>query len=229
MDEPASQPDADLSEVAGPAVWDALAREPDTGVSIVDDRGTIVYCNQQAIDRFLEQGRTPDQVIGRDLHSLYPEPFVEERLGVIHRVVSQNKPVLFRSIWRGRQQRSWIYPVHDEAGDPTGRVLIITRRVEGDTTPPAKPTDEAFERVDAEVIDLGPLDILSTRELVVMALLGQGYSLKDTAKKLHRSVRTIESQRDSIARKLQLSDRGALIEIARQVGLRCDDAYRKSV
>ncbi|MEM9916097.1 MAG: LuxR C-terminal-related transcriptional regulator [Planctomycetota bacterium] len=108
------------------------------------------------------------------------------------------------------------------------KVLVITRRTAGDTAD-AILTSAGIERIDADVIDLGELDLLSPRELVVVALLGRGLSLKETARTLHRSVRTIETQRDSIGRKLKLADRGALIKLVQRVGLTVDDTKRVMV
>ena len=226
-------PDSALSSasdqpVSSQTLWRALIREPNTGVSIIDDQGVLTYLNDQGCRIFFAAETNPQAIIGRSLKDFYPADVAAERQKVVHRAIAHDKPILYRSIWQGYQHFSWVYPIHDEARDPTGKALIITRRIEGASNAVALDTD-GFERVDADIIDLGELSNLTTRELVVMALLGQGFSLKDTARQLHRSVRTIETQRDSIARKLDLADRAELIELARRVGLRCDDAFRQKV
>ncbi|MEM9418721.1 MAG: LuxR C-terminal-related transcriptional regulator [Planctomycetota bacterium] len=221
------------------AVWAALTSEPQTGVSVITDEGRIVYLNEQAAEIFLGPDMHVADVAGRKLDELYPSEFAEERHRLVQRVIHDDQPVLFRAIWRGHQHLSWIYPIHLNETPPLEgeleadtlhlpKVLVITRRTQGDAAD-AILRASGVERVDADVIDLGELDILSPRELVVVALLGRGLSLKETAKALHRSVRTIETQRDSIGRKLQLADRSELIKLIQRVGLTVDDTGRVMV
>ena len=47
---------------------------------------------------------------------------------------------------------------------------------------------------------------LSNRELQVFELIGQGHGTRDIAEKLHLSVKTIDTHRENIKRKLHLSD-----------------------
>jgi DNA-binding NarL/FixJ family response regulator len=102
---------------------------------------------------------------------------------------------------------------------------MISRRVGGDAL-----SDETLsskvEVVEADIADLGPLDALSERELEVLALLGQGLSVKEIAALLFRSAKTIENHRQSIGRKLKLDDRVKLAEVARRAGLTVRDAER---
>lgn len=51
-----------------------------------------------------------------------------------------------------------------------------------------------------------PLDSLADRELEVFRLIGNGVKTKQIAERLHLSVKTIETYRDRIRQKLQLSD-----------------------
>lgn len=51
-----------------------------------------------------------------------------------------------------------------------------------------------------------PLDALANRELEVFRLIGQGVKTAEIAKRLHLSVKTIETYRDRIREKLELSD-----------------------
>ena len=73
------------------------------------------------------------------------------------------------------------------------------------------------------MLDLGELSTLTPRELEVLALLGTGGTLKDAAATLRRSVKTVESHRDNIARKLGLSRRGELVRVVERSGLRPSD------
>lgn len=59
-----------------------------------------------------------------------------------------------------------------------------------------------------------PLDLLSDRELEVFELTGKGSSTKEIGKKLHISVKTVESHRTNIKEKLQLDTANELMRHA---------------
>jgi len=68
-------------------------------------------------------------------------------------------------------------------------------------------------RSDAAV---SPIEQLSDRELEVFQLIGHGLPSREIAKKLHLSVKTIETYRDHIKRKLGLKDATELLQYAIQ-------------
>ncbi|MEM7626023.1 MAG: LuxR C-terminal-related transcriptional regulator [Planctomycetota bacterium] len=219
---------------AGGPVWASLVSEPQTGVSVITAAGTIVYLNAQAAEIFLGPRVTVEDATGAKLDALYPPEFADERARLVRGVIERDQPVLFRAMWRGHQHLSWIYPIHAEDGhttadaQPQPKVLVITRRTGGDAAD-AVMSDTGLERIDAGVINLGPLDILSPRELVVLALLGRGMSIKEAARHLHRAPATIETQRENIGKKLRLADRGELVQLVQRVGLTIDDAERTAI
>lgn len=59
-----------------------------------------------------------------------------------------------------------------------------------------------------------PLDLLSDRELEVFELTGKGLSTKEIGKKLHISVKTVESHRANIKDKLQINNATELMRHA---------------
>lgn len=59
-----------------------------------------------------------------------------------------------------------------------------------------------------------PLDLLSDRELEVFELTGKGHSTKEIGKKLHISVKTVESHRANIKDKLHLDTANELMRHA---------------
>jgi DNA-binding NarL/FixJ family response regulator len=61
-----------------------------------------------------------------------------------------------------------------------------------------------------------PLDVLADRELEVFRLIGEGVKTVDIAERLHLSVKTIETYRDRIRQKLNLSDGTKLAHYAVQ-------------
>ncbi len=65
-----------------------------------------------------------------------------------------------------------------------------------------------------EEVTRSPLDALADRELEVFRLIGQGVKTAEIAERLHLSVKTIETYRDRIRAKLDLSDGTALAHYA---------------
>jgi DNA-binding NarL/FixJ family response regulator len=64
-----------------------------------------------------------------------------------------------------------------------------------------------------------PVDTLSDRELEVFRLIGQGVKTADIAGQMHLSIKTIETYRDRIREKLDLSDGSELVRYAAQLVL----------
>jgi DNA-binding NarL/FixJ family response regulator len=62
----------------------------------------------------------------------------------------------------------------------------------------------------------GPLEVLADRELEVFRLIGAGVKTAEIAERLHVSVKTVETYRDRIRRKLDLSDGTKLAHYAIQ-------------
>lgn len=63
------------------------------------------------------------------------------------------------------------------------------------------------------------IDSLTPREREILVLIGEGDSLPEIAQKLSRSLKTIESHRLSLGRKLNVSNRVELAKIAIRAGL----------
>ena len=59
---------------------------------------------------------------------------------------------------------------------------------------------------ERQEVTRSPLDALANRELEVFRLIGQGVKTAEIAERLHLSVKTIETYRDRIREKLDLSD-----------------------
>ena len=56
-------------------------------------------------------------------------------------------------------------------------------------------------------ITRSPLNALANRELEVFRLIGQGVKTAEIAERMHLSVKTVETYRERIRKKLDLSDR----------------------
>lgn len=211
------------------ALGAALGSDPMSGVAIFGSDGEVVWANPQLSKMFRGPDATPEQAIGRKLKEIYPESFANEVASVIDRCAASGKSALIRMIWRGEQIYTWAQVIQHqpEQGDVGSQVLTISRKVRGDENAKEMFPTSDFEQLDMKIIDLGPLDVLSTRELEVLALLGQGLSAASIALALHRSVKTINTHRESIGKKLKIDDRVKLAAVAQRAGLRLTDATRE--
>lgn len=204
------------------ALWGSLTSEPFTGVTILSVEGEVRFINPQSIRIYLDDEWRPEDVIGKSIHELLPFEFAEERLAIYRRIAADRKPRLVRTIWHGLQHHAWHYPLEGEDDDqPVTDILAVTRRTAEHPDQPKPP--DGYEFIRAEVNDLGPLGDLSERELVVLALIGQGLTLKEVAAKVHRSLKTVQTQRDAIGRKLGVRSRSELQEIIVRAGLTLRD------
>lgn len=217
-------------------LWNSLVSEPSTGICIVTLEGLILYLNEQGARIFGGPQAKVSEWVGKMLVEKFPPDWVAQRLATLQRMSQTGKPVLLRSIWRGRQHHSWVQPVEAEGLDEVDpddrpgketplRFLTTTRFVAGDDPLPLPPGRD-YEYVESETVDLGPLDVLSPRELEVLALIGQGLSNKEIAATLFRSVKTVDNHRAAIGQKLRIDDRVSLGEIAHRAGLTVRDAER---
>jgi len=69
-----------------------------------------------------------------------------------------------------------------------------------------------------------PVDRLSNRELQILHMIGKGMSTRETAQSLNLSIKTVESHRQRIKRKLNLSTGSQLVQYAvNWYGMRASD------
>lgn len=200
----------------------AFATAPGLGVVLFKPDSTMLFVNETAVR--LYGGGTIEEHIGRKLADLYPAEWAESRTKLLQRVAETDERLLGRTIWHGRRLEVSYQRVPDEDGDDP-RVLVIIR--EGLTPKELLPSDVTV--VDADILNLGPLSVLTPRELEVLALIGQGKSAKGIAEVLGCSPRTVERHRDSIGKKLDKRDRVSLALVARAAGLSLRDARVKHV
>lgn len=208
--------------VSDETIWQALSSDPTVGVSVVSADGTIVYVNERSAQLFL--GMESERAIGHTLDELFPKEWSHERVKLIQNLCQTGKPVGLRSIWKGRRIYSFLYPVTGDSG-ACDRALVVTH--DGEVDDQQTPWGEPF--IESEFVELGPLDVLSQRELEVLALVGQGMRIRDVAHTLYRSEKTIDKHRTAIGRKLNASDRVDLAKIAQTAGLRLSDAHLKRI
>lgn len=209
-------------------LWDVMTHDPSAGVIVCDAGGRVIWSNERGVRIYLGEEARVEDTVGRSWEELgFPEAWVDERLRLFAELIRSGEPVLLRTIWRGAQVLAWLYPVPPDDACPIDRVLIVARQSVAD---PKELGERAETRVlSSDVVRLGDLDVLTPRELEVLALLGQGLSIKEISKLLFRSDKTIGRHRDAIGAKLGLHNKVDLAEVARRAGLTVEDVGRERV
>ena len=198
-------------------------------ILMMDREGTILLSNAFAARGYRHE--SAEAILGKNLRDVAHPEWAEERIGLARQCIETDKPVIVLQISGGFRIRFRMTPIRlqpeDEhpscmllAGEEVsalGYKRIVSELVEGETV------------VHSKYVDLGPLDVLSTRELEVLALMREGHRTKDIAKMVHRSVSTIENHRENIGHKLGLQDRSKIINLANIAVLQVEDATRTRI
>ncbi len=109
----------------------------------------------------------------------------------------------------------------------TGTIVEAIRRVrDGKVWLSEAMADRVLRRAvgGREGVTASPVDALADRELEVFRLIGRGVKTAEIANRLHLSVKTIETYRDRIRQKLDLTDGTNLAHFAAQWVLENDQA-----
>ena len=203
------------------SLWLALTSTDGVGISVMDRKGSLVFVNESSLGLFFDH---PFDYHGKTIADVHPPEFVEERLRMIGRVLEENRPLKIEHILHGRPIVSAVWPIRDTK-PPYQRVLVISRR-NSRVDFSGQRVEGEMEIMDTKYIDLGELDVLSKRELEILALVGHGLSVPQVAKILHRSQKTVERHKTSIAHKLHLKGQAEMVAIVTSMGLELDDAKR---
>jgi len=194
----------------------------EVSVLLMDSDGRILRCTQITATRL--GFATPDEVVGRLLTEFMPEDWAVERVEWIRKTIELNTTTTMLSIMHGRRMRTTFNPIRVPGQGPV--VLITVEQISPERFDELRASGDQQTLTIGEINGLGRLDVLTPRELEVLALLGQGHRPKDIASMLHRSISTIDGHRERIGEKLGIRDRAGLMAIARVASLQVDDAER---
>jgi DNA-binding NarL/FixJ family response regulator len=92
--------------------------------------------------------------------------------------------------------------------------LVVIRRVMDGLGPMIAGFPSVNERLDAALVDEGPVSLLTPREREMLYLIGQGLSNREIAESLVLSVKTVEAHRANLSRKLNVRSRAGLMRLA---------------
>ncbi|TWU34999.1 PAS and helix-turn-helix domain-containing protein [Novipirellula artificiosorum] len=213
----------DPPELDPGSIWRALSRTPGVGVSITDAEGRLLFVNDTSKVLFSKSSDIDYE--GKRISDFHPPEFVAERLELIARVLREGKPLSLCHIYHGRRIESTVWPIRDRT-PPFNRVIVVTQARTADQSHHGS-TEPQIESVKTQYIGLGPLQVLTRRELEVLVLLGHGLSVPRAAAVLHRSPKTIERHKDSISKKLKLHGQANLVTLTTSIGLELSDAKLK--
>lgn len=194
-----------------PQVWGALVEDPNTCVLVLGPEGSIEFANAAAACSL--SGSVSSSLIGRRMGEFFDEDYVRERMDIVEDVLSTRRTVTLEGMSRGKYTRTSFRPL--PGSDGAGRVLVVSRAA----PPESEPAPGGGPVLRAKVNDAGKLGALTTRETEILKLIGMGLSTAEIAKKLHRSVKTIEWHRVSLGEKLGVTNRVELARIAIAAGL----------
>lgn len=95
-------------------------------------------------------------------------------------------------------------------------VEAIRHVLKGDIYASSSVKEKVFKRMinHTSADSKSPLDALTNRELEVLRLIGQGYSTKEIADRLHLSIKTIGTYRENLKEKLKLKHFTGLVKFA---------------
>ncbi len=211
-----STPPANAANRAQPLVRDQVffaALTEDTGapVMVMDGTGVIEFANSATLSLF---GLAPSTVVaGKSLAEFLGEDLARDRLGVGVEAANTPKPVTVTGMVRGRLMRATFRGL---GGTGASARLLVTFRL---AAPPDGQVGMMNGDIKARIDDRGHLAGLTQRELEILRLIGLGLSSADIAKRLDRSVKTVEWHRVSLGDKLGVANRVELARIAIAAGL----------
>ncbi len=195
------------------AIFDALADDTNCHVLVLGVDGVVQWANQTVIST---SGKPREEIINAPVASLFPAPYVEERMKFVLETAATGRPIVCEGLTRGLFRRTTFRPLQSTDSAPD-RVLVVCRPHPQDATPTPSISDLPVRR--AAYDDLGPLSVLTDRELELLDLIGRGLSTAQIAARLGRSAKTVEWHRVSLGEKLHATNRVELARIALNAGL----------
>ncbi len=185
------------------------------GRLVVDENGDVLEANTLS-ERVLRGTSGEKNMVGRNISELFGSEFAKDRIRLIRECIKAQRPLYFCAMVRGAWSHVLYEPLED-AGNGKPGVVATSYGMLAQLHSLPESADVRLSR--AHVHDLGLLAKLTRRELQVLKMIGDGYSAAAIAEQLFRSKRTIQWHRASLGRKLGVTNRVMLAQIAYAAGL----------
>lgn len=210
-----------------------LADDAGAAWALVRTDGHIVSCNEVFAQLYAE--RPSEELHGRSLGEFLPIEAARERIGYFRAAAEQARTVTIHELWGGVWMIGVVRPapaadahkgngplggeVGRDAGRDGGRLVNFTLRFfDGLTSAGALGEDDPTVLTPRHT-NLGPLSRLTSRELEVLAYIGEGCTNHEIAKRIFRSDKTVEWHRSQLGIKLGVNTRVELARMAYRAGL----------
>ncbi|CAG1004437.1 Oxygen regulatory protein NreC [Phycisphaerales bacterium] len=189
-------------------IWDALTQDTNVSVIILDSAGIIEFANDRAVESF--KLKSKEGCIGKSIAEYLPADLIRDRMNLAKECLASGKALTIEGMTNGVLLHCTFRPV------PGGRVMSVSH-LAAPNDPMSAKTEPGV--VKAQVQDPGSLSVLTTREMEILKLIGLGLSSAEIARRLDRSVKTVEWHRVSLGDKLGVTNRVELARIAIGAGL----------
>ncbi|RNC82723.1 MAG: helix-turn-helix transcriptional regulator [Phycisphaera sp.] len=205
------------------ALWMVLQFHPFIGASVITAEGRFLWANARA--KLLYLGDAEVDIAGKTFYDLFPKEWCDERIALLKQLEETGKSAVLRHIRRGRSLMVTYNKIPTPAREASRYLILIAEADEEEQIP----VPDEYMVFNTGLMNLGPLNSLSKREIEVLALISRGLTTEEIAKELSRSPKTIEAHRSSVARKLGVKNRVQLAEIARKASLEIRHADLKRI
>ncbi len=197
----------------GAAIADALMHDAHLPLALFDLAG-IYHAMSAAKAKLLNT--TPEAVIGKHLRDLIGADMAIERLEHARRASITARPLLVECTMFGTQTRTILRLIPPGLDQPS---LILATHHIGHAAINVPLEKARYDVVRSRIAPPIPVAQLTVRERDVLAMIAQGLTQAEIARRLGRSVKTIEWHRASLGKKLHVNSAVELAHIAFQHGL----------
>ena len=190
-------------------LWDAFMHDSGAVVLMLSVDGRVLFASESAGLWFGGEAAT---MPGRSLDDLFDASGSAARRAWAIRAMELDRPVVARVVLHGRRRTETFRPLRLPGEEPR---IIYTAH---DTVQGAL-GDPRAETIDEQSTSMGPVGQLTQRELQVLTLIAEGLSSVEIAKRMYRSVKTVEAHRARLGQKLRARNRAELTRIAIAAGI----------
>jgi DNA-binding CsgD family transcriptional regulator len=201
-------------------VVDALVTSGRLCVTAVDADGVYLYMSP-AMEAYIR--RPAGDFVGRSMVDTMTPPAGAERLALVQRALgdaADGRPTLIVESIAGVPLRTILMKMIDYQGRP----IAVCVHHFGAAAIEVELDPVRYNLVTPSTSELTPLSRLTSRELEVLRLIAMGDSQAEIARKIHRTVKTVEWHRASLGKKLGATSRVELARMAIHFGLVRTDA-----